>query len=837
MLKGIPILLLLIGSTAAIAQSFEWVKTFGGTGEETSWSTVLDDSGNIYTIGYFEGTADFDPGPGVYNLTSLFAHEVFIQKLDSLGDLVWAKNMGGDNSDALGMTTGVDDSGNVFLTGRFNGTGDFDPNAGISNLTAVGYSDVFIVKLDADGNLVWANRIGSSGVVYNETVRSLAIDQFGNVLIAGHFYGTIDFDPGTGVENLTSVGGPNAYILKLDSDGNYVWGKVIEATNYSTPNSITIDNSNNVYATGSFTGEVDFDPSAGTFNVTAAGNNDTFVLKLDADGNFVWAKTMGGLGYEAGHDIAVDIWDNVYTIGVFGVVEDSMDFDPGEGISNLFSAGSADVFIQKLDVDGDFQWAKNIGGIFPDAGQSIAVDLFGNVYCTGYFEGTADFDPGVETYNLTANNALGYDDVWILKLGINGSFQWAKSMGGESWDTGSSISVDGIGNVYTTGKFVDTVDFDPNIGVTNVVSAGSYDVFIQKLSPCIENTGTDVITTCDSMTWIDGITYTTSNNTATHTLTNSECCDSVVTLDLTIMSLTVDSVNNETCDGLEDGFISTSVSGGNSPFSFVWNTTDTTSSITDLSAGVYILTVTDSNGCVLTWQDTLETSLTPTISPFVGQTNTTDTIVNWNEVILVDAGNNQSSIGVVYSWQEVSGLDNVNFADPSASSTTINPQPSSATTYNLLLTATSIDGCISTGNLIITVNEEEPLDIPIDSIPPIENPIDSVPQIDFPVDSMPSLDTLVVISSFMGIPNAFTPNGDGLNDFFGPIGLESEFILEFKIYNRWGQVVFVGNETSSNWDGTFKGEEQPLAVYIYTLRYQALDQKEEFLSGAVTLIR
>jgi len=383
----------------------------------------------------------------------------------------WAKSMGGNDED-VGTSIAVDGSGNVYTTGYFWGTVDFDPGVGTFNLTSVGFHDIFISKLDAAGNLLWAKSMGGAD---DDWGLSIAVDGSGNVYTTGYFRGTADFDPGAGTYNLTSVGESDIFISKFDASGNFLWAKSIGGTYFDHGKSIAVDGSGNVYTTGSFQGTADFDPGAGTYSLTSAGVYDFFILKLDAAGNFLWAKNIGGTSDDHCNSIAVDGSGNVYTTGSF---RGTVDFDPGAGTSNLTSAGNSDIFVSKLDAAGNFGWAKNMGGTNFDEGNSIAVDGSGNVYTTGYFRGTADFDPGVGTNNLTSE---GYFDIFISKLDVAGNFVWAKSMGGSFQDEGYSIALDGSGNVYITGYFQGTVDFDPGAGTSNLTSAGSRDIFNSKL--------------------------------------------------------------------------------------------------------------------------------------------------------------------------------------------------------------------------------------------------------------------------------------------------------------------------------------------------------------------
>ncbi len=462
-----------IGIITSNAQTYQWAKSMGGTTFDQGISITLDVSGNVYTTGDFRGTADFDPGAGTSNLTSAGSGDIYISKLDAAGNFLWAKSMGGTSND-VGLEIAVDDSGNVYTTGYFRGTADFDPGAGISNLTSVLNIDIFISKLDAAGNFLWAKSIGGIG---DDRGRSIAVDGSGNVYTTGNFFGTVDFDPGAGTSNLTSAGFNDIFISKLDAAGNFLWAKSIGGIGDEQGYSIVVDSFGYVYTTGYFQGTIDFDPGAGTSNLTSAGSGDIYISKLDAAGNFLWAKSMGGTSNDVGLEIAVDDSGNVYTTGYFS---GTADFDPGAGTSNLISAGFDDIFISKLDAAGNFLWAKSIGGIDDDQGYSITVDGSGHVYTTGYFQGTADFDPGVGTSNLIS---AGFTDIFISKLDAAGNFLWAISMGGTARDYGNSISVDGTGQLYTTGSFWGTVNFSPGAGTSNLTSAGSGDIFISKLDP------------------------------------------------------------------------------------------------------------------------------------------------------------------------------------------------------------------------------------------------------------------------------------------------------------------------------------------------------------------
>ena len=332
--------------------NFVWAKRLGGTAGDDGFGIAVDSSGNVYTTGSFFGTADFDPGAGVADLTSAIERDVFVSKLDSSGNFVWAKRFGGASAD-VGRVIAVDSSGNVYTTGYFNGTVDFDPGAGVANLTSAGGNDSFVLKLDSLGDFIWAKQLGGTAA---DVGRTIAVDSSGNVYTAGYFIGRADFDPGAGVENLTSASGSggtdrDVFVSKLDSSGNFVWAKGLGGTAADESSSIAVDSSGNVYTTGSFNGTVDFDPGAGEANLTSAGGSDGFISKLDSSGNYVWAKSLGGTGFDYVRTIVGDSSGNVYTTGNFN---GPANFNPAAGTTtNLDSAGGNDVFVLKLTPSGE----------------------------------------------------------------------------------------------------------------------------------------------------------------------------------------------------------------------------------------------------------------------------------------------------------------------------------------------------------------------------------------------------------------------------------------------------------------------------------------------------
>jgi len=501
MRKNSKLLLLTVIAFIQVAHAqnvnLEWAKQVGGTNVDIGYSMTIDASGNSYTTGYFSGTVDFDPGSGIFNITSSPGISIYILKLDVSGNFVWAKTVYGGE----GKSITADASGNVYISGYFGTSTDFDPGAGVYNLTSVGGVNIFILKLDASGNFIWAKNIGGSG--YGGY--SIAVDGTGNVYTAGEFQGTGDFDPGAATFNLVSAGDYDIFISKLDASGNFVWAKKMGGAGTDKAYSLAVDGSGNVFSTGYFSGIADFDPGAGTFNLNSSGVEDIFISKLDASGNFLWANQIGGTAYDAGNGLSLDALGDVYTTGQFSGVAD---FNPGTGTFNLSSLGSYDIFVSKLDASGNFVWAKQMGGTGYDWGQALTLDSFGNIYTTGGFNSTADFDPGSGAANLVPFAI----DVFVSKLDPSGNFVWAQQFGGIN--SGSeytrAIKVDASENVYTAGYFSGSgADFDPGAGTLNFIQAGGNDVFVHKMSQCYAPSAAGTIsgstTVCEGQ---NSVTYT-----------------------------------------------------------------------------------------------------------------------------------------------------------------------------------------------------------------------------------------------------------------------------------------------------------------------------------------
>ncbi len=544
-MKYFTFFLFFIYCHAASSQSvgLQWARSFGGTANDYGTSIAVDNAGNVYTVGNFAPVTDFDPGPGVYNIVSNGHFDLYISKLDANGNFVWAKGIGGSSADGA-ISIGLDNTGNVYYAGWFGGTVDFDPGTGIYNLATDDprSSASFISKLDANGNFQWAKKFENTDLI------SIRVDAIGNVYSTGGFTAIADFNPGPGIFNLTetgytglSLGIEDVFVLKLDATGNFQWVKQMGGTKLDQAWGISLDGSGNIITTGHFSGSADFDPGTNTFSLVASGTlMDAFISKLDPAGNFIWAKSIGGTMEEYSYDVVTDATGNVFICGRFF---STTDFDPGPGVFNMDWLNGR-MFILKLNSSGDFVWAKQLGSNADALVRAITADEFGNLYTTGYYRGVADFDPGPGVFNLVAN---GYDDYFISKLDNNGNFVWGKTMGSiTNSDAGYDIVVDATRNVYTTGYFWGTVDFDPEAGIYNLTMVDYGDAFVQKLSQCVNVTYNTINTSSCFSYMLNNQTYTRSG-VYTQVLQNISGCDSIITLNLTI-SGSNDTLNLATCN-------------------------------------------------------------------------------------------------------------------------------------------------------------------------------------------------------------------------------------------------------------------------------------------------
>lgn len=410
----------------------------------------------------------------------------------------WAINIGGVGTDqGFGITTDLNN--NVIGVGTFN-TSTFIPsyNSVSSNgiisttstnlLTGNGGNDAFIVKYTPTGTLSWATNIGGSnsdqalGVttdinkdiyVTGSFINSTSVNSFNSIVgstINTTLYGTLIGNSG------------NIFISKYNTSGLAQW-----ATNIGSPSALSIgygitsDSNKNIYVVGNYSGSSIVNSfstiSSGiiitsTFgNLSSIGMTDAFIAKYTSSGTALWATNIGGSNQDQALGVTTDIFGNVYVTGVYNgtgsTFINSFNSVSSSGFISTttfgrFSGGSTDIYVTKYNSSGIVQWATNAISIGGDASQSVATDIFGNVYVTGYYT-TSSF---VNSYNSVSTNGListslfgriagssGTQDAIIIKYNSSGMAQWATNITGTRTEQGLGIITDTIGNVYVTGRF------------------------------------------------------------------------------------------------------------------------------------------------------------------------------------------------------------------------------------------------------------------------------------------------------------------------------------------------------------------------------------------------
>ena len=471
--------MILINGNLVNAQTVEWAQMTGGSIIDFTNDITTDAQGNVYSTGRFQGTADFDPGPGTLMLSASGAdNAAFIMKQDAAGNLIWAKAIGGNNL-TIGHSIAVDASGNVLVAGTFRKTVDFDPGLPNRPMTSGGFSgfeDGFILKLDSQGDYVWASKFG--GTDDDEGIKSVAVDQAENVYLLGTFTGTADFDPGFSTYVLTAVNFyQDVFICKLDKSGSFEWANAMGGVWDDGATSLKVGTNGDVYATGTFQDTVDFDGGPGVTNLVSRGGRDAFLVKYNTQGGLVWAHQMGGTKWDYGEDLTLDNQGHIYTTGYF---RETANFSTDTSVVELTSVSDEDIFVSKLNTDGELIWVKRMGGSGNERSYGIAVDVKNHVYVTGAFSSSCDFNPSDTA--IASLLSRGNSDVFVAALDSSGQYVWANKVGGVSTDQGNALAVYN-NSLYAAGHFSNEFNFDWDDGDTIILTSnGGYDAFRMKIN-------------------------------------------------------------------------------------------------------------------------------------------------------------------------------------------------------------------------------------------------------------------------------------------------------------------------------------------------------------------
>lgn len=371
----------------------------------------------------------------------------------------WVSDIGGPGS-CISSYLRVDAQNNTYVTGIFEGTIDFDPSVSTFNLTATGGFDAFVAKYNTNGNLIWAKSMGGAGT---DQPSGMDLDNNGNVTIVGQFNSPMDANPGAGTFSLNNASDFDMFIINLDANGNFLWAKSIGGSGADYGNKVAVDKDGNRIMIGQFQQTV----QVGTATYSTSGTFNGLIAKYDAAGNYLWSFSLGATGDNKG--VGIDT-DNNKDIIISGTFSGAVNFNPLGASYNLSSPGTAS-YIAKYTSSGQLIWVKVING---NTATNIAVDRSSNnIFATGTYS-TVIFDPA-NTLNATAGQAM-----FIARYAQDGSFIWAKGIDGSN----ASVSNNGItvknDNVYISGYFNGTVDFDGSAGSAIINYHGQRDLFLLK---------------------------------------------------------------------------------------------------------------------------------------------------------------------------------------------------------------------------------------------------------------------------------------------------------------------------------------------------------------------
>ncbi len=797
---------------------------------------AIDDADNIYLGGHNNPTSgtpsDFDPGPGVAVLSGGTNGHAFLAKYTTNGNYIWGFTLGeyGQNSSIVGVEIVPGDT-TLIITGHIKGSNfDVDPNAGVTILNAQ-QEDIFAGRYSFNMAYLWAFNCSSPGI---DVSRFNAIDSSGNFYTTGVFSNTIDFDPGPGVANFTSAGNFDAFISKYDISGNYKWTRTFGSTGVDHPWDIGYKNGQ-VISVGYFNGTVDFDPGAANFNLTSAGGDDAYITQFDTAGNFICAARFGGAQSEQLWGMKFTHSDTILINGFYS--SNNIDVDPTAGTMIRTNAGTSDIIFGKY--------------YYQNTPIAVSATVTNDSVCPGENPAiTMDFTPNLAgTYSATISDGINTYTVNNISDNIPFSFNATPAV-----NTNYTVTVSGtINSNCNFSTFTVSLPFVVYLNPLPLISCTAN-------PPAICSGSSTVLTGSGggTYTWsggiIDGNPFS-PGATATYTVTGTDAngCSNTSTTVVTVNPLpniTANANPPSVCPG------NPTILTGSGGASYIWSggIIDGVSFI-PLANTTYTVTGTDVNGCTNT------SAVTVTLNPPV------PVIISLTEPIICigDSVQLTASGALNYVWENTPGLDTYTGSAVWAS-------PVVNTTYTV--TGTDANGC--TGTSAVTINISMGIDIQVTknrdaeceiNIVQLEasgaqnyswtpaalvtNPSSAITNatvtqnttfyVTGNTGSCTDMDSITVYyynndETGIIIPNAFSPNGDGINDCLRVLHNANFTKYYFAIYNRWGQNVFETDDPDACWNGMINGKDADISTFYYYLKAETICGKI-FKKGDITLVR
>lgn len=612
-----------------------WAVNIGGTGTEQSYGFDLDASGKPIVLGYFQNTVDFDPGVGTVNMTAGFSGSNFLLRLNSDGSYNNVIQM----ASAYGNYLYIDNSDNIYITGLFWETVDFDPGPAVFNLSAAGFSsDAFILKLNSAFIFQWAGKISGNS---SEQGTTITVDETTNaVIVAGFFEGTIDVNPEPAVVNIATVDYVDAFIVRLDgTDGGFIWGKSIGGIGFQAIYGVGVNSLGSIWLAGNFSNTIDCDPGPGTASLTSGGSQDIMKVNWDADANYIDAEKIGGTNSDYASCLHID---NEGAVIISGIFEGIVDFDPGDVTFNLNSGFTGwDGYVAKYCTVYTINNMVNIcegESYFAEGANQTESGIYYDYYTP--VEGCdsiiiTHLTVGNPTVELGANYAICNGTFTTLNAGNPGATYL--------WNTGATTQTI---NVSTSGTY--------SVTVTDPSGCIAVDAITITVNPAPNvNLGAD-INACSGESillnagnpgatylWSNGATTQTINVTTTGTysvvVTNGFSCTDNDAINVTFHPTPIVDLGStiQLCEGE-----TVVLDAENVGATYLWNTGATTQTISVNVAATYSVTVTSAFGCDASDAVVVNVVANPIVD--LGD----DITVCSDETITLDANNP----GAIYNW-------------------------------------------------------------------------------------------------------------------------------------------------------------------------------------------
>ena len=452
------------------AQELKWIYKVGGPTAEYGNGITIDSDQSVFDITNFMGTVSVGIG---LSYTSRGGEDVLIRKSTTLGLLQWVRQVGGIRTDiAYDIATDIED--NVYVIGTFQDSLYYGNQLILSGTGNAVFS--FILKINSEGQLLWSRKLDSSISV---TAKSITAGLAEELLITGHFEGNAIFGSGQAEFNAASNGGNDIFILKLNGNSSQpIQLEHLGGIDHEFVHQHMRDIQNNIIITGDFRNFIDLDPGVGTAQFNSKGITDAFVLKLNGNIEYLWAKTYGSSGVDYGQSVTTDPSLNVIITGRYS---ETVDF--GGPLYNRTSKGGTDVFLAKLDQNGNTLWVNSYGNVSNDQGNKVITNTKGIIYLAGLYRGTVDFNLAFDRKNESISK--GGADAFVLILNHDGTYNEHFDLGGIANEQINDIVLKLNGELITVGGFGAIVDFDPTSSEINIISSGGLDAFLVNVFICV----------------------------------------------------------------------------------------------------------------------------------------------------------------------------------------------------------------------------------------------------------------------------------------------------------------------------------------------------------------